>query len=748
MKHSYREQVISRRRHLMLGVATLLSTVALPAFAQEAPAPSDKIEEVMVTAEKRTTDIQETPVAVTAITADTFKELSINSFRDVGPAVPGLITTRAGANPTTQTLTMRGFGETDPLADPDVTVYVDDFYLPRQAGIAEINTNTVERVEVLKGPQGTLWGRNSDGGAMRFITKDPTDTFEANVDAGGGDYGDMETHAYMGGPIVEGKVDANLSYAHEQHDGYVHDPVINRDIDDRDFDTFRTKILIKPADDWNIMLTGDGTEDRSDGTVWIPRSPSTAATPAIFNATGVKRTGYNPDVAYNDQIPRETFDNLGVSGRLTYNINDALTMKLISTVRSYNVDPSVAETENDGVPFKSMTISTTHETDMTDELQISGNYDKVQFTGGLFYLHEDLGSGSETYTNVILGSAPIYIAYDLKTDSYAAYGQGTYHFTDKFSGILGLRYSIDQRTYYEYRRFDSVNLNTGAVTPGPAPSANVAGSATQFINPGTVSTWEAMTPKYGVEYQWTPDLMTYASIASGYKSGGFDETATTLAASETPFSPAKLTAYEVGSKSEWFDHHFRANFAAYYNNNRNQQTNIVDPITLLTTRKNVGSSHTKGFELETTAVPFKGFTWNNSASYTFGIYDYFPNAHPGIADTGNRIAKTPHWQLVTGPTYELPDMGIPGTIRLGGTATYTTELWSNADQSPSNKTPPDTFVTAFVNYTTDDGHWMISGTLRNATNNRELQNSISAGATNVELPAPPRTFFVKAEYFY
>jgi iron complex outermembrane receptor protein len=192
---------------------------AEPSAADTTEASGDSgLSDIVVTSTRQATKLQETPVAVTAISNSDIAEQNITTARDLAGMTPGVTILRSGITPLTQTFFIRGIGESDPIFDPAIAQYVDDVYLPRAInGLSDLTD--VERVEVLRGPQGTLFGDNSDAGAIRYITKEPTDTTAGNFDIGGGNYSTLRTHAYLSGAVLPGWLDGSIAFAHDEHGG-------------------------------------------------------------------------------------------------------------------------------------------------------------------------------------------------------------------------------------------------------------------------------------------------------------------------------------------------------------------------------------------------------------------------------------------------------------------------------------------------------------------------------------------------
>lgn len=704
--------------------------------SQSADASADAtVPEITVTAQKRATNLQETPIAITAFSAQQIEDQHLTTLRDLAGQVPGLSIPRGGITPTTQLFYLRGIGEGDPIFDPAIALYVDDVYIPRSIGGLSDLTD-LDRVEVLRGPQGTLYGRNTSAGAIRLISHDPGNDTRASADIGVGDWGAFEAHGYLSGAIVENKLYASLTYSHRQHDGYTYDPTISRDVNDLDVDSARLKIRATPTDNLDIQLTVDGSRDRSSTAYYTPK---------------VQPGGtFDPQLSFVSNLPQNDDDTAGVSLREIYTINDHLSAKSITAYRGFSQAP--VSYDNDGLAaVQQVNYIHYHESEVTQEFQLNGDYGPVNFTSGIFFLHENFSSNRNGFTFPSAANPPQDQVGATKTNSEAVYTQGTYKFDDQLSGTLGLRYTHEQRDF-TYAQFDDtlagVPLQLLSGAPAPAPvGANPAGP---FAASSSAS-WDSLTPKYAVQYQWTPDLLQYASISRGFKAGGFDNRANVLANAEIPYAPEKVTTYETGVKSEWFDRRLRANAALFYNDYTNLQQTAFDPgVPGRSRRLNAGSAHTDGIELETTAVPTAGLQWNASAAYTFATYDRFANPFGlGTSANGNRLPFAPRWTANTSISYVVP-LDIPGSVRLGADAQYQTKSFADVANSWQIEVPSQKDLGSFLSYATEDGHWSATLSVRNLLDQQENQagsySKSALGTIWTYLENPPRTVFLKLKY--
>ncbi len=725
------------------------------------------VQDVIVTATRQSTKLQKTPVAVTVVGADAIAAQNLVTARDLAGQTPGVTIQRAGITPLTQVFFIRGIGDADPIFDPNVAQYVDDVYLPRAInGMTDLSD--VERVEVLRGPQGTLFGENADAGAIRYITKNPTDQTEANLDAGYGTFNAFAIHGRISGAILPGVLDGSLSVGHEQHDGYTYDPTIKQHVNDQDTTGARGKLLWTASPRLTLLLSADVTIDRSATAYYIPKEPiigGTLKTP-VYGA-------FNPNESYVSQKPKNDSWTGGVSLKASYEIDPNLTFNSITAWRGFAQDP--VNYNNDGQPLvpyspadpTPVSISDNyivyHDSEATQELQLLGKYDKVDFASGFYFLYEDFSSNRIGYV-VSPTAATALPAYpedqigDTKTYNYALYIQGNYHFTDKLTGTLGARYTIESRDF----RFRGVydDFTGASITPVPGASTATAGgyaAANNFAYVGD-KTWYSFTPKYGVSYQFSRGVFGYASISKGFDAGGFNNRASSLATA-LPYNQENVTTYELGLKTDWLDKRLRVNGTVFYNayNGLQETAAVVSPITnaFVSVRSNANSAHTEGFELETVAEPIDGLSLTADASYLKTRFDSFANAGSTVVNgqtvllgaTGNQLPLSPEWQLYGAANYKLP-IDVNGDIQIGADVTYESSYFSDVFNYKQGRVPPQSFLDGYVTYTPKGGHWVFTLTGRNLANRIDYQSITWGGTPNLwEGPvSPPRTVFLKVAY--
>jgi iron complex outermembrane receptor protein len=748
--------------------AVLLGTAQAQSVANPPPSvAATGLKDVVVTATRQATKLQKTPVAVTVFSAKQLAQQGDTTTRDLAGKSPGVEIVRSGITPLTQVFFIRGIGNADPIFDPNIGQYLDDVYLPRAInGLGDLTD--IERVEVLRGPQGTLFGDNSDAGAIRYISKDPTDVTQGNIDVSGGTYGAINVHGFWAGPLIPGVLDGSVAFAHDQHNGYTYDPTIGKHVNNQNTDELRTKLLATLSPNLTVLLEADGTLDYSATDYYSPVDPITAghtlASPKPYGPT-------DKNDSYASQEPKNDSWAGGVSAKVTYTINPNLTFKSITAYRGFSQNP--VNYNNDGQPLVEYNGSAAslappypalvslsdnyivyREQELTQEFQLLGNYDKFDYVTGLYFLHENFASNRIGYVVSPSGAGtpafPEDQIGDTKTTDYAAYAQADYHFTDKLTGTLGGRYTIENRGFVFQGIFD----NFSGV---PLPLSNAAAHA-NFSYDGD-KTWYNFSPKYGVSYQFTPDFYSYASISKGFNAGGFNNRASTLAAA-LPYDEESVTTYELGLKTDWLNHRLRINPTFFYNDYQGlQQTaqvesTVVNPPILVSVRTNAGSAHTDGFELETIAEPLAGLVLTNDVSYLNTRYDQFDapgkNIDTGaLTATGNQLPFSPRWQLYSQLVYTLP-LPIPGQASIGGDISYETSYYSDIFDYSQNWIGAQSYTDLFASYTTANGHWTASVNGKNIFNRLQFQSLDWAGYnSSYEGPvSPPTTVLFKLAYNY
>jgi iron complex outermembrane receptor protein len=805
-------------RFALLLASALIAAPALAAdepasvgdAADAAPNASDGggIGDIVVTATRKESKLQSTPVALSVIGEEIRSTQNVITTRDLAGQIPGLYTAPSGITPTTNTFFIRGIGNSDPIFDPTVGTYIDDVYLARAInGMSDLHD--VERVEVLRGPQGTLFGANSGGGAIRYVTRTPTDNFEAFGDVGYGNYNTINAHGYVAGALVKGLLDASISAAHAEHDGYTWNPSQQAYVNNQNISSGRIKLLFTLAAGLKITLTGDGTIDHSQAAQYVAKAFTTInATQKQPNGLAAITAGtlYAPTAfsAFQDNVSYAgrpgVNDSLtgGLTARIDYDVDSHLSVHAISGLRAFEQAP--VNYNNDGqnrVPWNAAQTNAVDISDnyinyyqhqFTQEFQLQGNWRVFDFTGGLYYLFENFSSDRIGYvtnglpaSNTALPAAPFDQIGNTRTFNYAAYLQGNVHITDRLTLTAGGRYTIARRAF----AFRGVNddlsgkpidpaLYPQVLTGGAIPALGLTIPATQinFTNANALNrkTWRSFTPKAGLSYQVTPTIFAFFNFAEGFDAGGFNNRALNIQ-SALPYDPENVRSYEGGLKTDWFDHRLRINATAYYNDYTNLQTqvSVFNPNfgtgAFVNTRGNAQAAHTQGFELEISGQPSSRLNLGLNVTYLDARYDNYQSPATSTLAAYNyngvAFAGQPKWQYYASADYTVPVTGL-GRIKLGVNGNWRSSYASsllNAN-APAYVYPIDAtgYLNGFISFETEDGHWSATLTGRNLTNNFAhtgltqvgvIASGTYAGTVIAQGPQnPPRTVFLKLGFKY
>jgi iron complex outermembrane recepter protein len=606
------------RKHLeVCALGAGLSVAFLP-YAVAAPAPSqqrvDNIQEVIVTAEKREENQQKIPISLAAFNDEKLEQLGIANIGDIGTKVPNFRTTAFPYSPSTIRLFMRGVGsnETQITQDPSVGVYVNGIYIARSAGLS-MDLADLERVEVLRGPQGTLYGRNATGGAVNLITAKPTGEFSLKQDVSMGSRNFWRSKTQVNLPAVA-NVSTKIAYLQSETDGLVDNDGAGHDFGEDAKKGLLVALRWTPAE----TVTIDYTFDRA----WLDYSANYyQATAGTQATTGDGYGSLAPNLGFlggpsDVEVPLERHRVGSASLQNEFKGGN-------SDIEGHSL---VAEWDLDGIVLKSFTgYRELHESNYQDfsanptftffqndpvnvdqhqfsqEFQAVGDAfdNKLRYVGGIYYFRE---SGSEFETDradVMFTPTPVFgdglVITERKTSATnsaaAIYGQGTYAITDALDLTLGARYTRDKR------EAEKEDIFFPAV-------ASDSQTYSQF-NPGAI-----------VEYALDEDINLYGKVVTGYKSGGYNLRAGSVEDFERGFGKEKLTSYELGTKTQWLDNRVQLNVAIFRSDYEDIQVDIpVLNNPQLTNTFNAGEAEIDGAELELTVVPLEGLVLNATYGY-------------------------------------------------------------------------------------------------------------------------------------
>jgi iron complex outermembrane receptor protein len=671
-----------------LGVSAMAVAVGLaisaPALAQTAPAAGQAttpdqgeqgpLQEVVVTARFRAEKLQETPLAITAVTGDTLAARGQTDVTQLAQFVPNAVINPLGAGwGSTIAASIRGVGLSDNSLsfEPGVPIYVDGVYLGRPQG-AILDLLDLDRVEILRGPQGTLFGKNAVGGTVSLISKKPTGDDHGYIDVELGDFNRRNFRGAFDVSVLPDTLFARVSFSAKRHDGYVDvldyecvngagslgsggpgipgvqvpiklgsavTPTDPRGctVDhqgNENVQSARVALRYIATSNLEINLTGDYTLQNQEGppdqyTAMNASNPLAAAWNGIVGLPVFGTTwgpqflpprNYTTYDGYSDPITGHQFPNVndlseyGVANNISWTLTPNMTLTAITAYRRFS---NSFGRNSSGSPLPiNYTWDTSDHQQFTEELTLTGTSGPLDWTTGLFYYDgDDSNQGfSSLFYLVPFLAASSFDDYDTQTTkNYAGFLHGVYHFTDKLSLEAGARYTHDQKNAIIFRQ-DYAGLVTIPYTP--------VDTAAHRIN-----------PKVGLSYQYTPDLLGYIQYSTGFRGGGFGPRPGD-AFQVRSFNPEDLKTGEIGLKSEWLDHRLRWNSALFYSKYTNLQQgfNTTDPFGQpWFSTVNVGASRIYGFEGELLVEPLTGLQLQGSVGYL----------NYKVTDAGGPIDETP-----------------------------------------------------------------------------------------------------------
>lgn len=714
--------------------------MAVPAMAQQAlpevitSSDDTGLGDIVVTAQKRQESVQTVPLAITALTGDNLAGRNIVSVAGLASSVPNMT---FGAYGGAARISIRGIGfdNIGQGQEGRVAYHLDGVYISRPADVLGTFYD-VERVEVLRGPQGTLYGRNATGGSINVVTRAPTDQWEGYVRAGYGNYSAITSEGALGGPIAPG-VRFRVAYTLEHRDGFGENVVTGSEIDNARRRGARATLSFDLGSSGKLDLAGDyyREKDRNYGNHYL--GPANLA----VVATGLRLGGFVPadvrDVA-NDFDPINDREAYGFAARAEFDLGGA-TLKSITAYRHSNFAVSI-DGDATSLPLAIVNYYTNAARQISQELQVSGTTGQLKYILGGYYFNERIDGGAFIPLNLRLLGGPNQFVQGfsgfgiIRTKAAAAFGQLDYDLTDQLTVTLGGRYSWEKHSVN-----DRANFNLTVPFP---PQVDVS-APTPHVG-GNSSTDKAFTPKAQIAYTPRKGLMFYASASKGFKSGGFD-----IGTTNPAFKPETLWAYEGGMKGTFADGRVRINAAGFYYDYTNIQVSKVlfNTVQIL----NAAGSAVYGAEAEITVIPFEGFQLDATPAWLHTEYKNFTNPNPTNPAqdpnlSGNQLIQAPETSLRLGAEYnwDIAD----GRMKLRGEMNYQDRIYFTPYNENQVSREPNKKFNVFLNY--DSDHWNASLYVLNLTDRTTVANALASGglfgSPVLGTLDPPRTYGVKVGY--
>jgi iron complex outermembrane receptor protein len=744
--------------------ATDASQSATPAAST---ANSNEIEEIIVTAQKRSESLQKIPMAVTAVTSAELQQSGIQDLQGAVALVPNL---NLGQQLGMAKIALRGIGleNISAGAEGSIAFNVDGVFISRS--IAALSSfYDVQQLEVLRGPQGTLYGRNATGGAVNITTREPTQDPSGYFDITGGNYGRVTTEGAVSGPIVPGLLAARVAFQSQDHDGYGTNIITGNKIDDLHTRAIRGTLLFTPTDRLTVDVKADyfNQDDHSGGYHFLGgagfSAPGVPITPLGLVLGGTVATNVR-DIS-NEADPTNHATFWGTSGKITFDLGGNTQISSLTAYRSTQYHMATDLDSTSAVLAKEFQSEV--DTQLSEELQLSGKSDRLDWLLGLYYFHEkDDGYQFTPFNNVAVGFPPPgtfvkgYLASGyIETDALAVFGQASYKIVDKLSLTLGARYSSEKKTDHDAFAFDVFTPYNG---PYDFPATTTLDRSKR---------WPSFTPRVALDYEALPDVLLYTSWSRGFKSGTYN-----LGGLEPPVNPETVSAIEAGVKSSLFDRRLRLNLAGFHYDYKNLQIGKVVQAQLAL--ENAAAATIYGLEAEMKAQLTSRFDIDANAAWLHARFDqyysadparpfgdghtfvdalgnYLPNATaatpgavPAFNLAGNSLSQAPNFTAFLGAQYHVPTE--IGTLTLRGEVSWRDRVYFTPFNVNYVSQAANTKLNAFLNWDSPDEHWNGSLFVKNLTNKTTVGNSLVSWV-GVGFPVngyleDPRTYGLRLGY--
>lgn len=717
---------MSRKSGLLASIAVSGAvSLATPAAAQDVDAEGayDVVDggEIVITAQRREQTLQDTPVAVTAISPTMMAERGITDVIKIASNTPGLYISQGTSSPSTLQIAMRGAMEQNGgtiTSESPVAIYIDDVYQSRLSA-ANYDLADIERIEVLRGPQGTLYGRNSMTGAIKLITRQPDGDTWMNLDLSYGRFEEVKAKASVGAPLSEGVAIAASGFINVRNEGWQYNIYTDEDVST--FKRYGGQLALGLTSDpaLEAVVTARYLKSESDGQHFLPVEVTSPYAPTLgFYETQTPL----PAIGDNEQK--------SLSLRLGYDLTDNLTIRSITAYQEmterWALDFGGGVDLGGGLVTVGFYRDMTGEQDQfTQELQLLGTAldDRLNYIFGAFYFDES--AYSATAGDIFMGFALQPSTIDTTSESYAVYGQVDYEFVPSLTASVGLRYTKDEKTF-------------GGSTP------DAIGTIYDLSYDIDSKVW---TPKFNLKWDITPEAMVYGTVAKGYRAGGFNS----LNSGDpdnygVPYRPESVWSYELGAKVDLFDRAMTLNVAAYHQELKDLQTLAYGPIPGSFLFENAAKSKVQGVEVESTLRPADWLRLFGNVTYTYDEYkELADNSQAGTAGA-ERLPLISRWQYQVGGTATAP-LG-DAEVDFSADYSYRSHYYSLVTLAESSRNPGIGRANAAITYRSADDHFDVYGQVSNLFDSKDWFASAEfvEGLFGYKIPLEPRVWRVGIRY--
>ena len=710
-----------------------------------APAAQAALEEITVTAQRRATNLQETPIAITSMNTADLARLNVTMGMDLGAAVPNMQTYQVTSNASAMQVFMRGAGIQNPgfiASESPVGLYVDGVLRSRLA-TANLDLTDIERIEVLRGPQGTLYGRNSLAGAVKLITRTPEDEFWADGSVGYGNYQTQKYTASVGGPLMDGLGGSVAGLVHKRDDGWIERGTTGgRNLGNYDNKAIRGKLNWFGTDNFNATLSAGYVNATNDGYNGVPYGPS--FNPA--DTPGTPLQGFYDSLVPDDSIGIGKTEQFNVALDLSWDIG-ANTLRSLTgytdiddTFRfdlnggAFQAAPNLIFTGVQGV----LVNSTSNNKTFSQEFTFGGSAasDRLEWLTGIYFMKE---KGTQQYDPSIPAS-PDAINENIATDStsYALFAEGTWSFTDKLSATLGARFTQDKKDYSNTCTVVQLtNFFPTCVDANGIPVASWTSDLSQ--------NYKEVSPRALIQYDFTDSIMAYGSYSNGFQAGGFQTLCFGIqTCTNAIYDQQSVNNFEVGAKMDFFDNTLRVNSALFYAKYDDVQQTSIAIASPVFPVLNVGESSVTGLELEVYWAPIDSInTYLIGALARDNISTQAQNQLP--PSNQGRLPGLPERTLRVGGDWH-PEINANWSFLVGADVNYVGAYYATIN----NALLVDSYtrLNGRIGIDQPNGHWSVILTSQNLTDEETLVSGIAGNGTNIRTPLPPREYMLTVAYKY
>lgn len=677
------------------------------------------IEEVLVTAEKRAGTVQETSIAISAYGSEELDLRGIEELEDLQFSAPNLVISHNSQSPVTYAY-IRGIGSDQLVAgfDPGVAYHVDGIYVGQPSAMPG-DMWDLERVEVLRGPQGTLYGRNTTGGAINVITREPGAEPDANVDVTFGNYGRQRIRAAAGGGFADG-VSGRVSFISDNDNGYQQNSAGDNG-DQTDYTSVRGKLKFDLGESADIVLTAQwfDSEGRQSQKRREPFGPVDFGGGFVINVyDGATPNPTNPRKVAKDHPEMLDLENRYFSAKLTWDVGFGQLVATTGYIDNEWFQNTDIDMSDNAVQFQEWHMETDQ---FTQELQLVSTGDGPwEWILGAFYFDEDLNTDYFFEDSSIAGFT-FMNGGALETESVALYGQAAYDFREAggapFRIVGGLRWTQDEKWIDEFQMIPAFGVDLAAVMD---------------------EKWDEISGKVGIDWFFAEDAMAYASYSHGYKGGGFS------IGQFDVFHPEIVDSFEVGLKSRFFEERAQVNVSAFYNDYQDLQVNFL-LFTLFTT-DNAAEATIQGLEVEGTLIPADNLQLNATVTWLDAEFDRYQFS-PEIALDGDTLNRAPEFTAALTAQYDWPlQNGTAVTARMD--FYWQDDVYYRVQNIDRHQGDDFHTLDLRLMWTGADDRWVVDVFAKNVTdedNQRGLtvSDGLSTGSNSFVTYYPPRTYGVR-----